>query len=304
MNKLTLVILAAGMGSRYGGLKQLDQLGPSGETVMDYSVFDAMRAGFDRVVFIIRRDIEEEFKKFIGSRYADKIKVEYAFQDKEDLPGGFTVPEGRVKPWGTGHAVYAARELLNGPFAVINADDFYGADSYKQLAAYLRSCEENSGKIRGAIVSFVLNNTLSENGSVSRGMCSSDADGNLCDVVEHTRIFPRDGRIFSELPDGSEVEFTGNELVSMNCWGFSSAMVGELERLFLAFLKEKGTELKSEFYLPGVVDTLIKEGRAEIKTLCSKDSWFGVTYQEDKPVVQKALRELAASGAYPENLNA
>ena len=299
--KLTLLVLAAGMGSRYGGLKQLDEVGPSGETVMDYSVFDAMRAGFDRVVFVIRKDIEEAFRAAIGSRYADRIEVAYAFQDMNDLPAGFRVPEGRTKPWGTGQAGYAARKLLDGPFAVINADDFYGADSYRKLAGYLKSAPED-GKIRGCIASFVLSNTLSENGSVSRGICSADAAGNLSKVVENTKIFRRDGKVISVQEDGAELEFTGEELVSMNSWGFMPELVGELERLFTGFLEEHGTELKSEFYLPFAVDTLIREGRAEIKMLKSEDSWFGITYREDKPFVQAALRKLVAEGAYPEKL--
>ena len=299
--KLTLLVLAAGMGSRYGGLKQLDEVGPSGETVMDYSVFDAMRAGFDRVVFVIRKDIEEAFRAAIGSRYADRIEVAYAFQDMNDLPAGFRVPEGRTKPWGTGQAVYAARKLLDGPFAVINADDFYGADSYRKLAGYLKSAPED-GKIRGCIASFVLSTTLSENGSVSRGICSADAAGNLSKVVENTKIFRRDGKVISVQEDGAELEFTGEELVSMNSWGFMPELVGELERLFTGFLEEHGTELKSEFYLPFAVDTLIREGRAEIKMLKSEDSWFGITYREDKPFVQAALRKLVAEGAYPEKL--
>ena len=299
--KLTLLVLAAGMGSRYGGLNQLDEVGPSGETVMDYSVFDAMRAGFDRVVFVIRKDIEEAFRAAIGSRYADRIEVAYAFQDMNDLPAGFRVPEGRTKPWGTGQAVYAARKLLDGPFAVINADDFYGADSYRKLAGYLKSAPED-GKIRGCIASFVLSNTLSENGSVSRGICSADAAGNLSKVVENTKIFRRDGKVISVQEDGAELEFTGGELVSMNSWGFMPELVGELERLFTGFLEEHGTELKSEFYLPFAVDTLIREGRAEIKMLKSEDSWFGITYREDKPFVQAALRKLVAEGAYPEKL--
>lgn len=299
--KLTLLVLAAGMGSRYGGLKQLDEVGPSGETVMDYSVFDAMRAGFDRVVFVIRKDIEEAFRAAIGSRYADRIEVAYAFQDMNDLPAGFRVPEGRTKPWGTGQAVYAARKLLDGPFAVINADDFYGADSYRKLAGYLKSAPED-GKIRGCIASFVLSNTLSENGSVSRGICSADAAGNLSKVVENTKIFRRDGKVISVQEDGAELEFTGEELVSMNSWGFMPELVGELERFFTGFLEEHGTELKSEFYLPFAVDTLIREGRAEIKMLKSEDSWFGITYREDKPFVQAALRKLVAEGAYPEKL--
>lgn len=299
---LSLLILAAGMGSRYGSLKQLDQMGPSGETVMDYSVFDAMRAGFDRVIFVIRRDFEEEFKNVIGKRYAGKVKIEYAFQDINDLPGNFKCPEGRVKPWGTGHAVYAARHLLNEPFAVINADDFYGRDSYKQLAEYL-SAPPVPGKVRGCIASFILSNTLSENGSVSRGICSSDNDGHLTKVVENTKIYRRaDGKVVSLMEDGSEVELTGNEPASMNSWGFMPEMVGEIEKLFIDFLKVNGNELKSEFYLPGVVDSLINCGKAEIAMRYSKDSWFGVTYKEDRPLVQAALKRLVDSGAYPAKL--
>ena len=299
---LSLLILAAGMGSRYGSLKQLDQMGPSGETVMDYSVFDAMRAGFDRVIFVIRRDFEEEFKNVIGKRYDGKVKIEYAFQDINDLPGNFKCPEGRVKPWGTGHAVYAARHLLNEPFAVINADDFYGRDSYKQLAEYL-SAPPAPCKGRGCIASFILSNTLSENGSVSRGICSSDNDGHLTKVVENTKIYRRaDGKVVSLMEDGSEVELTGNEPASMNSWGFMPEMVGEIEKLFIDFLKVNGNELKSEFYLPGVVDSLINCGKAEIAMRYSKDSWFGVTYKEDRPLVQAALKRLVDSGAYPAKL--
>ena len=299
---LSLLILAAGMGSRYGSLKQLDQMGPSGETVMDYSVFDALRSGFDRVIFVIRRDFEEEFKNVIGKRYEGKVKVEYAFQDKNDLPGNFKCPDGREKPWGTGHAVYAARHLLNEPFAVINADDFYGRDSYKQLAEYL-SNPPAPGKVRGCIASFILSNTLSENGSVSRGICSDDGNGHLTKVVENTKIYRReDGKVVSLMEDGSEVELTGNEPASMNSWGFMPEMVNEIEKLFIDFLNERGTEMKSEFYLPGVVDSLINSGKAEIAMRYSKDSWFGVTYKEDRPFVQAALKRLVDSGAYPEKL--
>lgn len=299
---LSLLILAAGMGSRYGSLKQLDQMGPSGETVMDYSVFDALRSGFDRVVFVIRRDFEEEFKNVIGKRYEGKVKVEYAFQDINDLPGDFKCPEGRVKPWGTAHAVYAARHLLNEPFAVINADDFYGRDSYTQLANYL-SNPPAPGKVRGCIASFILSNTLSENGSVSRGICTADANGLLSKVVENTKIYRRnDGKVVSLMEDGSEVELTGDEPASMNSWGFMPEMVGEIEALFIDFLSKHGNELKSEFYLPGVVDTLINSGKAEIAMRYSKDSWFGVTYKEDRPMVQAALKNLVDAGAYPEKL--
>ncbi len=300
---LTLVILAAGMGSRYGGLKQLDEVGPSGETVMDYSVFDAIRAGFDRVVFVIRRDIEEAFKSTVGRRYSDRIKVEYVFQELHDLPNGFKVAEGRTKPFGTGHALYATRAVLKDPFAVINADDFYGQDSYKQLAGYLRNVAVSSTKIQGCIVSFLLAGTLSENGSVSRGICASDSVGNLAKVVENTKIFQRaDGRIVSQQADNVELPLTGQEQVSMNCWGFMPEMISELERLFIEFLKEHGSELKSEFYLPFAVDALIREGKAEIKLLRTSSNWFGVTYREDKERVQLALRDLVDRGIYPSKL--
>ena len=299
---LSLLILAAGMGSRYGGLKQLDQMGPSGETVMDYSVFDAVRAGFDRIVFVIRRDFEDEFKKVIAKRYEGKIKIDFAFQDINDLPENFKAPADRVKPWGTGHAVYAARELLTEPFAVINADDFYGQDSYRKLASYL-SNPPAPGKVRGCIAAFQLSNTLSENGSVSRGICSDDGKGHLSQVVENTKIFRKDdGKIVSLMEDGTEVELTGNEPASMNSWGFMPEMVNELEALFKDFLAAHGNELKSEFYLPFVVDTLIRKEKAEITMCHSNDSWFGVTYKEDRPMVQKALQDLVDSGAYPKQL--
>jgi len=298
---LTLVILAAGMGSRYGGLKQLDELGPSGETVMDYSIFDAIRAGFTRVVFVIRKDFEADFRAHVGKRYEGKIKLDYAFQDLNDLPGEFKVPEGRVKPWGTGHAVYAARKLLTGPFAVINADDFYGASSYRVLADYLRQ-PKPAAKVGGCIAAFRLDNTLSENGSVSRGICSDDGAGHLTKVVENTKIFRRDGKIISTQEDGSELEFTGAEAASMNSWGFHEELVAELEALFIEFLRARGTELKSEFYLPGVVDTLIRNGKAEIAMRHTTDSWFGITYREDRPLFQAALAELVGSGKYPKKL--
>ncbi len=299
---LSLVILAAGMGSRYGGLKQLDQMGPSGETVMDYSVFDAVRAGFDRVIFVIRRDFEAEFKEVIAKRYEGKVEIDFAFQDLNDLPGGRQAPAERVKPWGTGHAVYAARHLLTEPFAVINADDFYGQDCYRRLAGYLKN-PPAAEKIRGCIAAFELSNTLSENGSVSRGICSDDGAGHLARVVEHTKIYRReDGKVVSRLDDESEIELTGNEPVSMNAWGFMPEIIAELETVFDGFLAEHGNELKSEFYLPALVDFLIHAGKAEVAMLHSRDSWFGVTYKEDRPAVQKALQTLVDSGAYPGKL--
>lgn len=294
----TLVLLAAGMGSRYGGLKQLDALGPHGETLMDYSVFDAVRAGFNKIVFIIRRDIETDFKRVIGSRYESVADVQYAFQSLDDLPGGFTVPEGRVKPWGTGQAVYAARNLVKGPFAVINADDFYGADGFRKLAAALDSGNPQEFCMCG----FYLENTLSENGSVSRGICRLNADHTLRTVVEHTKIERRNGLIVSTLEDGGSVVFTGREVVSMNMWGFQSSLFDALETQFIDFLKAHGTELKSEFYILFVADTLVRQGKATVKVLTSDDSWFGVTYQEDKPVVKNGLEALVKAGRYPEKL--
>ena len=296
---VTLLVLAAGMGSRYGGLKQLDQLGPHGETMMDYSVFDAIRAGFTRAVFVIRRDFEQEFKERVGKRYAGHIKVEYAFQDRNDLPGGFKCPEGREKPWGTGHAVYAARELLDEPFVALNADDFYGADSFAKAAKFLTD-PPASPLIRGCICAYTLRNTLSEHGSVSRGICT-EKDGLLAKVVENPKIRRDGGRIVSEL-DGREYELGGDEPTSMNYWGFMPEFVGELEALFTEFLEKRGTEPKSEFYLPFAVDALIHAGKARIDMLRSSASWFGITYREDRDGVCADLKKLAEQGLYPEKL--
>ena len=301
MADLTLVVLAAGMGSRYGGLKQLDPMGPNGETIMDYSVFDAVRAGFNRVVFVIRRDFEAEFKERIGKKYEKLLKVDYAFQQLDDLPEGFTVPEGREKPWGTGHALLAARNILDTPFAVINADDFYGADSYKQLAGYLSNPPE-SGLVRGVIATFILSNTLSENGSVARGICSVDNDGYLRKVTEFTKIVKTSSGAADQTDPENPTPFTGNEQVSMNSWGFMPEFIGKLQELLIEFLKERGTELKSEFYLPGAVDTLISCNEAIISARNSRDSWFGVTYREDRPMVQESLGKLVEAGSYPSPL--
>ncbi len=296
---LTLLVLAAGMGSRYGGLKQLDQLGPNGEIMMDYSVFDAIRSGFTRAVFVIRRDFESEFRERVGRRYAGRIAVEYAFQDMHDLPGGFTVPTGREKPWGTAHAVYAARQLLSEPFVALNADDFYGSDSFAKAAQYLSSPPE-SELIRGCICAYTLRNTLSEHGAVSRGICSV-RDGLLTHVVENPKIYVRDGKIRSDL-DGREQELTGDEPTSMNYWGFMPEFVNELETLFCDFLAKHGNELKSEFYLPFAVDALIRAGKARFDMRRSEASWFGITYREDRAGVCSALKQLADDGIYPRQL--
>lgn len=287
---LTLVVLAAGMGSRYGGLKQIDPVGPGGETVLDYAVFDALRAGFTRVVFVIRKDFEDLFRNAIGARYAGRATVDYVFQSLDALPPGFTVPAGREKPWGTGHAVWCAREALSGDFAVINADDFYGADSFQRLAQFL-------ARARGgafAMVGFRLANTLSEHGTVARGICTSDEAGMLRTVVERTGIDPKDV--------GPGHAFSGEEIVSLNCWGFTPALFAGLDRQFREFLKTRAHEPKAEFYLPAAVSAMIERGEATVRVLPTESSWFGVTYREDKPRVEASIAALVQAGRYPAKL--
>jgi dTDP-glucose pyrophosphorylase len=295
----TLLILAAGMGSRYGGLKQLDPMGPHGETVLDYSVFDAKRAGFGKVVFVIRRDFEEEFKTKVGSRFDGHIAVDYAFQALDDLPAGFTVPEGRVKPWGTTHAVLAAEKMIHEPFAMINADDFYGADAFAKLAADLRKPRAANAPVKSySMVGFQLRNTLSENGSVARGVCTSKG-GKLATVTEMTKIVKTATGARNEEDAAKPIELTGGELVSMNFWGFTPEVFTQLREAFLDFLNESGREAKSECYVPKVVDQLIKAGKAEVEVLETTSSWFGVTYPEDKPIVVESIAKLTKTGAYP-----
>jgi UTP-glucose-1-phosphate uridylyltransferase len=291
---LTLVVLAAGMGSRYGGLKQIDPVGPSGETVLDYAVFDAVRAGFSRVVFVIRRDFEALFREKIGTRYSGKVSVDYVFQALEALPPGFVPPAGREKPWGTGHAVWCAREAVRENFAVINADDFYGADSFAQLARFL-------GAARGAafaMVGFRLANTLSEHGTVSRGVCAADAHGALQSIVEQTSIAPAD--------IGPGKKFSGVEVVSMNCWGFTPALFAGLDAQFREFMGRVGSAAidpaKAEFYLPASVSTMVARHEATVRVLPTENTWFGVTYREDKPRVSAAVAELVQAGKYPARL--
>lgn len=299
--KPTLLILAAGMGSRYGGLKQLDAMGPSGEVVLDYSVFDAIRAGFGKVVFVIRRDFEEQFRSQIGSKFGDRIQVDYAFQDINDLPAGFTVPEGRTKPWGTAHAVLAAEGVVNEPFLMINADDFYGRDAFAKIGSDLMAERPSDGKSHYSMVGFYLKNTLSDHGSVARGVCTRGADGFLSSVTEMTKIF--------RTPTGAEnretdppLALTGEEVVSMNFFGFTPDIFAHLRAAFTKFLETSGTDLKSECYVPKEVDVLIRDGKADVTVLESNDSWFGVTYPEDKADVVASIRALVAAGAYPENL--
>ncbi|NDV63001.1 NTP transferase domain-containing protein [Puniceicoccales bacterium CK1056] len=300
-NAPTLLVLAAGMGSRYGGLKQLDPMGPNNETVLDYSVHDAMRAGFGKVVFVIRRDIEEAFRESIGKRYEKQVEIGYAFQELDDLPAGFLVPEGRTKPWGTAHALRAARDQVIGPFAVINADDFYGADAYRVLADYFSS-NKGSGKLPMCMVGYPLVNTLSEHGSVNRGICES-RDDQLLSVREVTGIARKENAIITgEEADGKPVELDPKSLVSMNFWGFTAEIFDPLESAFSAFLETYGEEPKSEFYIPAFIDELIRTGKTSCDLLQTSASWFGVTYPGDKPIVQQRLRELIADDVYPSPL--
>ncbi len=297
---LTLAILAAGIGSRYGGLKQIDPVGPGGEIVVDYSIYDARRAGFDQVVFVIRRDIEADFRAAIGRRIEKQIAVDYVFQSLDDLPPGYAVPAGRVKPWGTGHAILACRNVIRENFAAINADDFYGRASYARIAEFLRATPPHSPAY--AMAAFTLRNTLSDNGTVARGVCRSDARGFLTGVTERTKVERAGAGARMTMEDGSVLAFTGDEPVSMNIWGFTPTLFSFLQEQFAEFLKANAANLKAEFFIPSVVDTLIHAGRASARVLETPDTWFGVTYPADKPVVMAAIRDLIAKGAYPSPL--
>ena len=297
MTKPTLLVLAAGMGSRYGGLKQIDPVGPNGETIIDYSIYDAMRAGFGKMVFVIRHDIEEPFKQTIGARFEKKLPVEYVFQELNKLPEGFSVPPGRTKPWGTGQAILLAEDVIREPFAAINGDDFYGANSFRVLAEHLKS-----GTKDFAMVGFILRNTLSEFGSVARGVCKTNSEGYLESVTEMTKI-ERDGKGAKTTgADGKPLSLTGDEAVSMNMWGFTPGLFGNLRELFVEFLKRSGKEEKSEFYIPAAVSDMVRAKRAKVKVLKTPDSWFGVTYREDRPFVVEGIRKLIARGEYPEKI--
>ncbi|MCG8452126.1 MAG: hypothetical protein MI717_02955 [Spirochaetales bacterium] len=296
---MTLVIMAAGMGSRYGGIKQIDPMGPNGEIILDYSVRDAAKAGFDKVVFIIRKDIEEAFKSSIGNRFAGKIDVQYAFQELDALPAGYTVPEGREKPWGTGHAILACKDVVNEPFIVINADDFYGSDAFAEGARGLASMDPAS--LDGFLVSYRLANTLSPHGHVTRGVCETQ-EGYLSSVTERFKI-GRNAEGTVEYYDGdTPMPLTGEERASMNFWGFSPALFQALEERFTAFLAENGTGLKTEYLIPSEVDSLIQAGKMKVTVRSTDASWFGVTYPEDKPAVKAALAALVEDGTYPSPL--
>ncbi len=301
--KPTLLILAAGMGSRYGGLKQIDSVGPSGETIMDYSIYDAIRAGFDKVVFIIRKDFEEAFREKIVAKYEGKIRIELAFQDPLDLPAGCVFPEGREKPWGTAHAIRSARNVIDAPFAAINADDFYGADAFRRLAKFLSEVDVSAQPKRFAMVGYRLDQTLSENGSVARGICDVAADGKLIGVTEMTKIARKaDGSIQNEEDPAAPVPLKGENLVSLNLWGFTPALFDGMEERFAEWFKEHEGQLKAEWYIPFYVDELVKAGKATVEVLPTASSWFGVTYREDKPVVVEAIQKMVDAGEYPAKL--
>jgi len=302
MMQTTLLVLAAGMGSRYGGLKQMDPMGPSGETVLDYSVFDAIRAGFTKVVFVIRRDFADDFKQSVGSKFESKIAVEYVYQELTDLPEGFEVPEERIKPWGTTHAVLAAREVIDEPFAVINADDFYGRDGLEQAWKSLGSDSTEKGTEKYTLIAYRLENTLSDHGSVNRGVCRS-VNGLLDSVEEHTDILiEEDGACRGDNLAGERVSVTLDTKVSMNLWGFPVSLMQHLTDAFTLFLKERGGEMKSECYIPTVVDELIAQGKVVCEVVPSASQWFGVTYPEDKDHVVSSIQDLVDQGDYPNNL--
>ncbi len=298
--KPTLFVLAAGMGSRYGGLKQLDGLGPNGETIMDYSIYDAIQAGFGKVVFVIRRVFEQDFREKIVSKYANRIPVELVFQDLDALPEGFNVPEGREKPWGTNHAVLMGKDVIREPFAVINADDYYGSVSFKVLADYLSSIAGTEGKY--AMVGYRVANTLSESGTVSRGVCQTDENGFLTNVTERTKILREEDGVVRYIEGETKTPLDDNTPVSMNMWAFTPDYFRHSEEFFIDFLRAHGNELKSEFYIPSMVDFLIRSGKATCRVLDTPDKWFGVTYSTDRPQVVAKFAQLVKDGVYPSPL--
>ena len=305
MKKPVLVVMAAGLGSRYGGLKQVDPVGNHNPLIIDDSLYDARRAGFETGVFDIKHEIEDTFKAAIGDRLSKVINVKYAYQQLDDLPEGYSVPEERVKPWGTAHAILAARKVVDGPFAVVNADDYYGPEGFKKIYDYLESHPDQPGCYEFAMVGYLLGNTVTENGHVARGICEEDSENYLTRVTERTRI-EKDGADarFTEDDGATWTHLSGNTIVSMNLWGFTESFLKEAEARFPAFLDKALAEnpLKGEYFLPSVVTQLLEEKKARVKVLRSTDKWYGVTYREDKPVVVNAIAEMTANGLYPDKL--
>ena len=300
----TLVILAAGMGSRYGGLKQIDPVGPDNSIIIDYSIFDALKNGFNKVVFIIKKENEQLFREVIGDKVSEHIKVEYVFQSTDKLPEGFTCPEERVKPWGTAHAVYCCKGVVNEPFMVINSDDFYGRGAFETVANWIERTDFSGDTYKFAMAGYYLKNTLTDNGTVSRGVCEVDANGQLIDVVERTKIKRVDGKISYTEDEENWTALPEDVLCSMNFWCFPASVIDEIEAYLIEFLKNEvpANPLKSEFFLPFLVRDLLKEGKCTVDVLETKDKWFGVTYKEDKPDVVKSVQALVDDGVYPEKL--
>lgn len=304
MNKTpALVVMAAGMGSRYGGLKQIDPLGPGGQIILDYSIYDAYRAGFSRVVFIIKPELEDAFEQAIGAKARRYMQVDYVYQELGNLPAGLTAPAGRVKPLGTGHAVWCVGDLLDVPFAVINADDFYGADAFRQMYAFLSAAQDDD-KYRYCMVGYKVENTLTENGTVSRGVCAADENGLLCSIVERTAIARGADGVIRYTEGDTSGEIAEGTPVSMNLWGFTPSFLRELTAMLGDFFRDTlpGNPEKAEFYLPSAVDALIRSGKATARLLTTDARWFGVTYREDKPTVQAALSAMTEAGEYPTDL--
>ena len=302
-NKPVLVIMAAGMGSRYGGLKQLDPVGNHGQLIIDYSIYDAKRAGFETVVFVIKPEIEADFKEAIGDRVSKVMDVKYAYQLKEDLPEGYSVPAGRTKPWGTAHAALSVRKLVDGPFAIINADDYYGPEAFQEIYNYL-STHEDGDVYEYVMVGYLLKNTVTENGTVARGVCEETADHFLTQVTERTKIEKGEPPRYTEDDGATWTDLSADTIVSMNMWGFTRSFLDEALARFPAFLDKALAENpeKGEYFLPTVVSQLIDEGKARVKVLRSEDKWYGVTYREDKPTVTAAIAEKTAAGLYPDRL--
>jgi len=304
MKKPVLVVMAAGMGSRYGGLKQIDPVGSHGQMILDYSIYDAKRAGFETAIFVIKRELEETFRAAVGSRLDGAVEVKYVFQTLDDLPAGHTVPQGRVKPWGTSHAVLAARHVVDGPFAVINADDYYGPEGFRKIYDYL-STHPDGARYEYAMVGYLLGNTVTEHGSVARGICEEDGEQFLKKVTERTHI-EKDGEDARFTEDGGATwtSLPGSTVASMNLWGFTRSFLDEAWARFPAFLDAAARKdpLKGEYYLPAVVTPLIEEGKARVKVLRSADKWYGVTYKEDKAAVVEAIARMTAAGLYPDDL--
>ena len=303
MNEPTLVIMAAGMGSRYGGLKQIDPVDEQGHIIIDFSIYDAVQAGFRKIVFVIKRENERDFREAVGKRAEQMAEVHYVFQELTDLPQGFRVPAGRVKPWGTGHAVLCCRDVISGPFMVINADDYYGSHAFRSMYDFLVSHEDDS-KYRYAMMGYILENTLTDNGSVARGVCTADAEGYLTDITERTQIERKDGKVVYTEDGLSYYELEPDSLVSMNMWGFSGSFLTELQKGFPVFLEKglKENPMKCEYFLPSVVSDLIDAGKATVTVLKSSDKWYGVTYKEDKERVMAAVKAMKEQGLYSDML--